>query len=139
MKKMTKILAVIFSLLMLLSLAACSESGTDKNGDTTPANQEEIQNNEAESGEKSKTADNSAIVGSWEYSGGGFTYTFNEDGTGIYDTGSTVMKFTYELTDTQLSILYEGNTSPTVLEYSIDGNTANIKDSSGNETIYNKK
>ena len=138
MKKLTKLLAVICALIMILSLAACGEPEVDKNGETTPASQEEVQNSE-EGGEDVKAADNSAIVGSWEYADGGFTYTFNEDGSGTYDTGSTVMKFTYEVTDKELSILYEGNTEPTVLEYSIDGSKLNVKDSFGDDTIYNKK
>ena len=79
------------------------------------------------------------LVGQWEYTGGGYVYTFNEDGTGTYDTGAAKLEFTYTYTDTVLSITYTGNTVPTELEYSIDGTVLNVKDSSGNDTLYNRK
>jgi len=69
------------------------------------------------------------LVGKWEYEGGGYTYEFKEDGTGTYSFGETVMEFTYEDQGDKLSILYTGNTVPTVLEYSISGKNLNVKDS----------
>ena len=66
-------------------------------------------------------------------------YTFNEDGTGKYDAAGVTMEFTYELKDgNKIAILYKGNTDPFETEYSIDGDKLNIKDSSNNDTIYNR-
>jgi len=85
------------------------------------------------------TAGNDALVGSWEYQSGGYTYTFNADGTGTYDISGNIMKFTYEATATRLSITFEGNTAPMTLDYSINGKVLNVKDSSGADTLYNRK
>lgn len=80
------------------------------------------------------------IVGKWEHETGGYTYTFNEDGTGNYAYGESKMEFTYTATeDGKLSILYTGNTAPFESTYTIDGNTLNIKDSFGSNTIYKRK
>ncbi len=75
------------------------------------------------------------IVGKWEYQTGGYTYTFNEDGTGNFN-GS---EFTYTVDGDKLSIMYTGNTVPFETTFTIDGNKLDIKDSLGNSTIYNRK
>ena len=80
------------------------------------------------------------IVGTWEYNTGGYTYTFNEDGSGNYAYGESKMEFTYTATeDGKLSILYTGNTDAFETTYTIDGNTLNIKDLFGSDTIYKRK
>ena len=83
------------------------------------------------------------LVGKWEYQTGGYIYTFNDDGTGTYTIGTQEMKFTYTTSEEgetkKISITYEGNTSPLVLEYVLDGDTLNIKDSFGSDTIYKRK
>ena len=78
------------------------------------------------------------IVGSWKYDGADYTYTFNEDGTGNYDAAGTKMEFTYTTTENKISILYNGNTSPFETEYSIEGDTLNIIDSFGSDTLYKR-
>lgn len=130
---MTRIVALMCAVLLVISLAACGEKAADKNGDAdkTASSAAEVTT--------APTTPADALVGSWEYQGGNYTYTFNEDGTGAYDVGSSVMKFTYEATDTTLSILYEGNTSPLKLDYVINGTVLNVKDSFGNDTLYNRK
>ena len=110
MKTVTKLIAVFCVVLMLASLAACGGG-----------------------------ADSGSIVGSWEYEAGGFTYTFNADGTGSYDAAGTVMNFTYETNDNMLNILYDGMTTPWITEYEIDGDTLNVHDVSGSDTIYKRK
>ena len=81
-----------------------------------------------------------SIVGTWEYESGGYTYNFKEDGTGTYDLGNgTVMEFTYTAEAGKLSITYTGNTSPMELDYVLDGDTLNVKDSFGSDTIYKRK
>lgn len=90
-------------------------------------------------GKKKEEAKN-PIIGSWKYDGiGDYTYTFNEDGTGTYDLGSgNVMEFTYETKDGKISILYKNNTVPFESEYKIDGDTLNVIDSVGRDTLYKK-
>ena len=81
------------------------------------------------------------LAGTWaskEYSGR-YVYTFNEDGTGNYDAAGTKMDFTYKIEDDKISILYTGNTAPFETRYTLDGNTLNIVDSFGNDTIYTRK
>lgn len=79
------------------------------------------------------------IIGEWEYVTGGYTYKFNEDKTGSYTAGSTVMEFTYEDDGSKVSILYTGNTMASDYEYKIEGNKLIIKDSIGNDVEYVKK
>ena len=78
------------------------------------------------------------IVGSWKYDGADYTYIFNEDGTGSYEAFGNKMEFTYTTEGNKLSILYSGNTSPFETEYSIDGETLNVKDSFGSDTLYKR-
>ncbi|MBP5303893.1 MAG: hypothetical protein J6Z00_03300 [Clostridia bacterium] len=80
-----------------------------------------------------------AIIGSWEYTSGGYTYTFNDNGTGSYSAGGTVMEFTYEDTGSTVSILYTGNTMASEYGYTISGNTLIIEDSFGDKVEYTKK
>jgi len=83
-------------------------------------------------------ASKKGIVGVWAYNNS-YIYTFNEDGTGNYDAAGTKMEFTYTTEGEKLSILYTGNTAPFETTYTIEGDTLNIKDSFGNDTIYKRK
>ena len=62
-------------------------------------------------------------------------YTFNEDGTGEY----AGKKFTYKTEGDKISITYDGSTAAFESTYEIKDNQLNIKDSLGNDTVYNKK
>ena len=74
------------------------------------------------------------IVGDWEYESGGYTYHFNEDGTGTYmDT----MKLTYTEDNGKVTITYDGMDNS--LEGTWEGDTLNVKDSFGSDTIYKRK
>ena len=75
------------------------------------------------------------LVGSWNYEGTSYTYTFNEDGTGDY-SGS---KFTYTTEGDKLSILYDGTTAPFETTYKIEGDKLTIKDSLDNDVVYVRK
>ncbi len=83
-----------------------------------------------------------SIVGRWQYNDNemsnaniNFIYIFNADGTGEYDAAGSVMKFTYEAKDGKLTIHYEnlGDFSTT---YEVNGDTLNVRDSGGADTIY---
>ena len=79
------------------------------------------------------------IVGTWKYDGGDYTYHFNEDGTGDYSYYSAKMEFTYKTEENKLFITYNGSTAAFETEYSIDGDTLNVKDSFGKDTIYRRQ
>lgn len=121
MKKTVKALLVLAMLLSsLMFFAGCDNKKDDSKKD------------------EDKKASNT-IVGSWKYESGDYTYTFNEDGTGEYLISSTKMEFTYTTDSNKISILYKGNTAAFETEYAIDGDTLNIKDSFGKDTIYKRK
>ncbi|MBR3132683.1 MAG: hypothetical protein IKG42_01155 [Clostridia bacterium] len=84
--------------------------------------------------------DSNSIVGYWENNDYGlsFIYTFNEDGTGEYDAAGTIMEFTYKTDGDKISILYTGNTVSFDTEYKIDGDTLNVIDSLGDDTLYKR-
>ena len=105
---------------------------------TVPETTEAQRSDPAAESPKAGAAD-TGLVGSWEYESGGFTYTFNEDGSGVYDVAGTKMKFTYTAENSVLSITYEDTSAPTQLEYVLSGDTLNVKDSGGNDTIYHRK
>ena len=78
------------------------------------------------------------LVGSWEHKSG-YTYTFNEDGTGKYSYDSRFMEFTYKDKGNEVEILYTGNTNSSTFEYKIEGKKLIIKDSFGTDVEYIKK
>lgn len=76
------------------------------------------------------------IVGKWQYKDySSYVYTFNEDGTGEY----AGKKFTYKTEGNNISITYEGTTAAFNSTFEIKDNQLIIKDSLGNDTVYNKK
>lgn len=116
-----------------------SADGTTAEQQTTVAVTTEVQRSDSAAETAKADAAESGLVGSWEYESGGFTYTFNSDGSGVYDVAGTQMKFTYTAENSVLSITYEGSTAPMQLVYVLSGDTLNVKDSGGNDTIYHRK
>ena len=115
-------LAILF--VATFALGGCAESKKD----------------DADGGAETTTvADTIPLVGQWEYAAGGFMYTFNEDGTGTYAFGGSEMKFTYEDNGDSFSILYDGDTNATELEYEIKDNTLVVTDSFGSPVEYTRK
>ena len=142
--KLVKIIAGVFVCLMLISFTACGNSKKDEtttagSGETSTSQEGGSSTTQQTTTAKQSGASDSSIVGEWEYESGGYVYTFKADGSGVYDAGGTNMPFTYTATGGKLSITYEGNTEPMVLDYEINGNKLNVIDSLGNDTIYNKK
>lgn len=81
------------------------------------------------------------IVGKWKYydedfGSMDFIYTFNADGTGQYDVAGSVMKFTYKINGSKISIVYD--TGPFETDFEIKDNTLNLKDSFGEDTLYKR-
>jgi len=116
MKKTIKVLAIVAVLIAaIFALTGCGNS------------------------KKETEAAKDPIVGAWKYEYGDYTYHFNEDGTGDYSYYNTKMEFDYKTEGNKLSITYKGSTAPFETEYSIEGDTLNIKDSFGKDTIYKKQ
>ena len=74
------------------------------------------------------------IVGDWEYENGGYTYHFNEDGTGTY---MGTMNLTYTENNGAVKITFDGMDNS--LEGTWEGDVLNVKDSFGSDTIYKRK
>ena len=109
-----------------------SETTTTAAGATTAA--------ESGSRETVEAADKN-IVGNWASRDfdGLFIYTFNEDGTGNYDAAGTQMPFTFTMEGDKLSVLFDSDTDSFDTVYKIEGNSLTIKDSLGEDVIYDKK
>ena len=151
MKAITiKIIPLICALFLMISLASCgakndakettapTESATVSTATEAPA---PATTDAAIETEAKASADN-GLVGSWDYAElSGMVYTFNADGTGSYDMFGEVMNFTYEADGSTLKLTFtdEDVDVPTELAYTIDGDTLNVKDSLGNDTIYKRK
>ena len=87
-----------------------------------------------------KAEKKSGIVGTWVYvDSDQFVYTFNEDGSGKYEVAGTTMEFTYKISGNKLSMTYKGDTEDLETEYSIKDDILNIKDSLGEDTLYERK
>ena len=126
-KVLTIVLIVVLFVGGLFVLTGCdNNNGSTSNGGSSESK------TEAKSG--------SEIVGSWKNNsyGSDYIYTFNEDGTGKYDAAGTLMEFTYTIDGSKISILYTGNTDPFETEFKIDGDTLNVIDSLGKDTLYQK-
>lgn len=89
-----------------------------------------------------KKVEPNPIIGIWKnetsIEGLEFVYTFNEEGSGIYDAAGSIMQFTYKIDGDKISILYEGDTASFDTTFSIDGDTLNIIDSNGENIPYQK-
>ena len=147
-----KLAAIICAAVLILSFAACNEN-TDKKESADPSAASEVASTAAETTVTETTVEETTveetaaaakvedtdIIGTWEFELGGFTYTFNDDGTGKYDVVGGLMTFSYEADGSKLTLNYDDGLPSAELEYSIDGDTLNIRDSAGNDTIYHKK
>lgn len=157
-----KLAAIICAAVLILSFAACNEN-TDKKESADPSAASEVASTAAKTTAAETTAtettatettaeeptveetaaaakvEDTDIIGTWEFELGGFTYTFNDDGTGKYEVVGGLMTFSYEADGSKLTLNYDDGLPSAELEYSIDGDTLNIRDSAGNDTIYHKK
>ena len=81
------------------------------------------------------------IVGKWKAvnSKDDYYYIFNKDKTCSYEMTVARLDCTYEVSETEISILYKGNTKPTKFEYRFDGNKLIIKDDKGNDNEFTKQ
>ena len=165
--RIKKLAAIICAAVLILSFAACNEN-TEKKESADPSAASEVAATAAKTTAAETTAtettaakntveettaeettveataaaakvEDTDIIGTWEFEPGGFTYTFNDDGTGKYEVVGGLMTFSYEADGSKLTLNYDDGLPSAELEYSIDGDTLNIRDSAGNDTIYHKK
>ena len=128
---------LVFLLLMgsLFVLTACDKNKEDNSNEV-------VSSNEITSEEKVENNSNSVeeLVGQWKNHSYGydFVYTFNDDGTGNYNAAGKDMPFTYKTDGDKISILYDGDTESFDTTFSIDGDTLNVLDSMGEDTLYEK-
>ena len=80
----------------------------------------------------------SALVGSWAYEEDeNFVYTFNANGTGSYEVYGETINFAYTDNGTSVEIVFDD--APGTFDYTVDGNTLVIVDSTGTDVRYIKK
>lgn len=150
----TKTISLICALFLIISLASCgakndaevtaapTEPTAASTAAETPAPAKTEAATDAAIKIEAKASADTGLVGSWDYAElSGMIYTFNTDGSGTYDMFGEAMHFTYEADGAVLKITYtdEGVDEPMELEYKIDGDTLNVKDSFGNDTLYKRK
>jgi hypothetical protein len=149
-----KTVLMICALVLIISLAACgakndakettapTESATVSTATEAPAPAKTVAVTDAAIETEAKASADTGLVGSWDYAElSGMVYTFNADGSGSYDMFGEVMNFTYEADGSTLKLTFtdEDVDVPTELAYTIDGDSLNVKDSLGNDTIYKRK
>lgn len=155
MKSITiKTISLICTLLLILSLAACgakndakettapTEAAATSSATEVPSPAETDAATDAVTETEATASSDNGLVGSWDYSElSGMVYTFNADGTGTYDIFGEVLDFTYEADGSTVKITYtdESVDVPLELNYEIDGDILNLKDSAGNDIVYKRK
>ena len=118
MKKTTLNIAslILCALLAVFCLCACS------NSDSTAQSTSEVSN--------------SSLIGTWEsIEAPGTFFTFNEDGSGIQNSGQIILNFTFSDKGTTVEITYEGTAEPQVCEYTIDGDKLSMLYPDTNTTL----
>ncbi len=128
------------------SNTSSNNSAADQKTAPDQSNNNAVADNGNTSNNGSSESSNS-IVGVWKYYDPAFadqdinfTYTFNADGTGVYDAAGTILPFTYEINGQNIKITmqestYSGDFNTT---FEIVGDKLNIKDSGNTDTIYQR-
>ena len=148
MKKLISILA--FASAVTLSAALFTACGDNKNS-SSEANadlssqadsKEEVKNDpvEEEAEESSEVPKMSTIIGTWK-SDDGVSYTFNEDGTGIYNNGEEDSEFTYTEKNFGITITPGNGDDPLKYDYVAAGTQLILKDKneSNEEFVFQKQ
>lgn len=143
-----KVLAAVLATASIAVFAGCNNDNSSESSSVTSAtgNSESSEvtsttANSESSAVASATASSDPLVGVWSaQSMPGISYTFNEDGSGEYDLMGNIMKIKYSTKDGKITIefLEEGMSSVT-LDYTLDGDTLNIKDSFKNDNLYSRQ
>lgn len=126
MKKSIKLIAIVSVITVLCSFAGCNrnEGNTGNENQASTVSEQSLD----------------PLAGQWQSEElSDYIYTFNGDGTGKYDMAGKVLELNYATEDGKITLtfLQEGYT-PVTLDYELDGDRLNIKDSFGKDTFYVK-
>ncbi len=118
--KIRRVLAAVFALCLMFSLAACGSSGASEEPASGGA-------------DASEAAPVPTIIGAWANKDmPNYIYYFNEDGTGSYyiDGGESDF-WTYTFVDNGDSVTldYGNDSTPNTFKYKLDGDSLSITDS----------
>lgn len=125
MKKSIRLLAVVSVLAVLCAFAGCNKNDSETGKSSTVS-------------AVSEQSANDPIVGKWQSEKlPDYVYTFNADGTGQYDMAGNILELTYTTEDGKITISFTADGyTPVTLNYELDGDKLNIKDSFGSDTFY---
>lgn len=126
MKKAIKLLAVISAMATLCSFAGCNRNNENSGNESQVSSVSE------------QSLD--PLAGQWQSEElSDYIYTFNGDGTGKYDMAGKVLELNYATEDGKITLTFlEEGYTPVTLDYELDGDRLNIKDSFGKDTFYVK-
>lgn len=127
MKIAKRLLAIVAALAIVCAFAGCNKNDSDGANSSASAVSEQ----------PSKT---DPLVGQWQSETlPEYIYTFNDDKTGQYDMAGKILEMTYSTENGKITLnfLTEGYSAVT-LDYELDGDRLNIKDSYGKDTFYIK-
>ena len=82
------------------------------------------------------------LIGSWVwnvYDDVNYTYTFNKNNSGTFDTNGEISNFMYDIEDENLLFLYENSTETVSIKYKLEDNKLTIYNVYGEEFVYTKK
>ena len=126
MKKSVRLLAVVSALIMLCTFAGCNKNkgNTDNENQVSTVSEQPLD----------------TLAGQWQSEElSDYIYTFNGDGTGQYDMAGKVLELNYATEDGKITLTFlEEGYTPVTLDYELDGDKLNIKDSFGKDTFYVK-
>ena len=128
MKITKRLITITAALAMVCAFAGCNKNDGETAESSAPSavSEESVQ----------ESAD--PLAGQWQSEKlPDYVYTFNGDGTGKYDMAGNTLDLKYTTEDGKITITFlaEGYT-PIALDYVLEGDRLNIKDSFGNDTFY---
>ena len=125
-KTILRISAIAIAAASVFMFAACNKNDNDS----------EQSSQTSVVSEPSEPAD--PLVGKWQAETlPEYVYTFNADGSGQYDMAGTILEMNYSTENGKITMNYttEGYSSVT-LDFILEGDRLNIKDSFGKDTFY---
>jgi len=126
MRKIMKWLAIVSALTVLCAFAGCNKNDSETKESSSSAVVSE------------QSVD--LLTGQWQSEQlPDYIYTFNADGTGQYDMAGKILALNYTTDNGKITITFlEEGYTPVTLDYELDGDKLNIKDSFGKDTFYIK-
>ena len=128
MKTTKRLFAIAAALAIVCAFAGCNKNDGDKGENSAPS----------AVSEESVQESTDPLAGQWQSEKlPDYVYTFNADGTGKYDMAGNILDLTYTTEEGKITISFTADGyTPVTLNYELDGDRLNIKDSFGNDTFY---